>query len=690
MCVPDANAEIRWFVRWNLEAFGGLTRGRGGGSPPLHPAPPPRHRPPSATVAPRSIVVDPLSPLSHKAAVGQPDDTATPVGVPSWCPPGERRRLAGYTTRAAYIGNVARLLLPTDVPDDERDAHTEYGDAALLRDRIVAAVLGDDWTVTVDGADDDLGDTPDLPDPPEEPGDDADDLTRRVYAAAKARWQARAEAEADRWVEAVTAQPALQQRQDDLHAWVDAEGVRAHVHEVEQDTAGLGDGVTVLWHQTGGWPRVQIMDPACFFPVEDDADDGRFPRKVHFAWEYTAETPDGRGGFTAEQRVRRLTFELVEVVTLRTVADRRGQVSWADADGQPADAPTLPALERVLPDGRVTRLLPWQVDEDGRVLDGEQPSTLTCLLSDGTWPLDGLGSDARALDESKATWSAYREDLGIDFLPVVHQTNTPTGKHRWGAGVFDTVAQVLDDVAGADTAAASASRYIRDPTVFAPGVEATDTMMPGRLIGGPENGKMTVLDLSRGLEKLLAYGGSLAERLWVNAGVPAEILGRADAAEVSGVALALRLAPFAQLVGAMRMVREPKWALVWRMAQRMAQVQQALPMGPTPTARIRFGSFLPTDRKATAETVATLLGAGAMSPLTAVQTLVGAGFPVSDASTEVERIRAADTAGAKAIADATASEQLAAEWLGLTLPDRQGADTVGVVTLPPDGGGAAG
>jgi len=266
-----------------------------------------------------------------------------------------------------------------------------------------------------------------------------------------------------------------------------------------------------------------------------------------------------------------------------------------------------------------------------------------------------VGSDPGALDQERAVWTEYRTDLGCDFLPVVHIANGPTSKHRWGRSVLDPVTQLLDDVADTDTSAMSASRYLRDPTVAVSGATPVDAqMMPGRILGVGENGRMDVLDLAAGLGQLTGAGDRLLDRLATNAGIPAEALGRIDRGDLSGVALLLRWAPFAQIVGSMRMTREPKWALVWRMAQRLAQVQGALDPGPTPATRIVFGSFLPTDQATTVELVAKAVHAHVMSTATAVTMLVAAGVPVDDARVEVDRIRADDLTGANTLADALA------------------------------------
>jgi hypothetical protein len=82
-----------------------------------------------------------------------------------------------------------------------------------------------------------------------------------------------------------------------------------------------------------------------------------------------------------------------------------------------------------------------------------------------------------------------------------------------------------------------------------------------------------------------------------------------------------------------------------------------------------FGTALPGDKAGAVDVVTAALDAGAISTLTAVQLLIAAGFPIVDAAEEVARIRSEQTAKARELADATGSEALAAQWLGVDLPE---------------------
>lgn len=134
------------------------------------------------------------------------------------------------------------------------------------------------------------------------------------------------------------------------------------------------------------------------------------------------------------------------------------------------------------------------------------------------------------------------------------------------------------------------------------------------------------------------------------------------------------------MVGSARLPREPKYRLLPKMAQRLAQVAGALDAGPTPVARLRFGNFMPMNQSEVIGVVATALEAKAISRQTGLRLLVAAGLPIDDAQAELDRIRADDTAAAKDLADATGSEELAAERLGLKLPTAGAGDPV--IELP--------
>lgn len=590
-------------------------------------------------------VLDLYAPLAYKAVFTE----SRAHLAPTWVPDSHQRRLTAYKVLKALEANASRHYLPSGVPVAIRDALREYGDAALLVNAVRAGVLGDEPALVVDGADVDLPDEPDLPPPPEEPESDgtpASAARARVYASQQARWAQDVDEAITEWERLWSELPGLQERQRWLRDWADKEGLWGKIHEGEGDAVTLGDGVyTLAWSAKKKRPVLRVYDPGFYFPVLDEkaADEG-FPRTVHLAWEFTRLDDAGR----PQQLVRRLTWELV--------------------DAAPYD-------------------VPWS----------DEQATETCLFSDGTWATKDVRNDLADLSDSAATWEkteddaeAYKLDLKVDFLPVVHVANTPASREHFGASALLMVAQLLDDLSSTDTDVRKAAELAAGPMVAVFGARGGDplTVRPGTVFEVEDpNGRMDVLDLTGSIPELRNVVVSLLDRLSVNARVPGAALGRIDPGQApSGVALALLFSPFGQLIGELRTPRGPTYSLLLKFVQRLAMRAGALEAGPIPTARIAFGSFLPTDRAALVNEVARLLEAGAISTQTAVTTRVAGGFAVEDARGEVDRIRLDRPDAAVKIADATGSEALAAEHLGLDLPE-QPAAAAPQISLPGAGTG---
>lgn len=627
----------------------------------------------------RQFIVDAYSALSHKQPVG---DGGTQIPSRSWIAPtwvgiDHRRRLAAYAVRAAYLGNVGRYYLPID--DVDKREHREYGDADLLRSRVVGGVLGETWDVVIDGADVDLPDEPDLSPEPPDPKPDDSDVRRRVLTLRRERWDAEAAVVVDEWEAAWREQPSLQARQEWLRDWVDDEQLKAKIVEMEGDAAGLGDGVLAMfWRPSKQRATVAVYPPDAYFPVLDENSTEDWPTKVHLAWEFEGLDHNG----TRTQYVRRQTWELGPI---EGVPDDTG-VGLDDGD----------TIDPVT--GLIVRPYPWNVDEGGSV----EPAGMTCFFSDGTWPLNELGSrQAGDFDDAKAQWATdengdvvRRLDLRIDFIPVIHVPNTPDSREHFGRSVIDIVAQVLDDIAATDSDVQRAQSLAAGPVIHVSGAgvatgpdgTARLSMHPGAVWRTAAGGTMDVLDLSAGLSSVRESRDDLLDRLSVNARVPAEVLGRVKASDVpSGVALALAFSPFNQLVGTLRMTREPKYRLLLKFAQRMAMAAGVLEPGPALPARIAFGSFLPSDEQALIASVASLLQAHAISTQTAVATLVAGGWEIQDAEGEVERIRQDAPQNALFLAEALNSEQGAADYLGIDLPEQNAPPPAPTPTikLPP-------
>lgn len=607
--------------------------------------------------APNALILDAWSPLSHKAVVGDGTTRADqPSGlIKSWVPQDQRRRLAAYLVLDAYRKNCARhFLRTTGLDPDEailvKGKHREYGDTALIGGRIAHGVLGDDWELVVDGADDDLGEGPDLPPEPEKPGAGAHPIEQTIYEARFARWEEDLQAVADEWLEAFTSQPALQRRQDELREWADHAGLAAKLVEGEDDCVHLGDTVYALWPVQNDWPELRRYEPDAYFPVLGDDPEG-FPEKLHMAWEL--EETDDKGVVT--KWVRRLTWELVDLVV---------------GEGEDPGA----------------RPMPWHED-------GDEPATKTCVFSDGIWSLEAVGPNGIPdLSESAARWAEDengpldRRDLLVDFIPVIHIPNTPASRTHFGQSALAVVAQILDDIGQSDTDLMEVGRLVAGPVVAFSGAEVPDdiSIAPLASFGLGENGSMDVLDLSIGLEKMMAFGDRLGDRLHTNSHVSKSLTGKVDSSEApSGIALLVDAAPFAQIVGTSRMTRDPKLKLKLRQAQKLAMVYGAIEPGPIPKARVAFGSYLPMDRGQVVTDVTALFAAKLISRRTAIAFLMAAGFDIEDANAEAEAIEAQDFEGAALLADALGSEAPAAEYLGLEAPAQPEAPQIDLPTNEP-------
>ena len=530
---------------------------------------------------PEEIIFDAWTPMMFKRVIGDSRRPSATWMAPRWV--GEHaRRLQAYKVLRAYIDNASRYFLDTLDPDVIANRR-EYGDADLVVKRVVDAILGDDIKITVDGAE-----------------REDDELHDRAL-----------------------------ELQDYLLDWADQERFRLHTQEYEEDAVGLGDGVlAVTWSSEKGRAIVTTYDPGFYFPVLDlNAATTSYPRKIHIAWEEEMDRP-------GVVRVRRLTWELGFIVGV------------TDVDGYPVvgddGLPLLRPGDARDAEGRVARLLPWN----------DEPTTETCYFTDATWELNVDSRNVEDLTLGKATYH-YNEDgellnrfdLGIDYIPVVHLPNTPSLREHYGRSTLATVLQILDDIQATDTDLSAASATTGSPPIVVSGatVETEDGRMktygPGTVIevGG---GKAEILDTSRSLDALLKYLEQLWERLSVNSQVPQSVLGRVTPSEVpSGVALALGFGPLESMIRKMRLIRDEKYSLIFKFVLRYAILNGDLAQGELPPARMRFGSFLPSDKESAVRHVQALLQNKAVSTLTALQILIDAGFPIDDAGQELERIR---------------------------------------------------
>jgi hypothetical protein len=222
------------------------------------------------TTSAETPIFDNWTALSFKRAMGNRATPGTSWMAPSWVSD-HNRRLTAYIILQSYFDNSSRFFLEAKDSVQLADDHREYGDAATLRDTILAALLGDDQSIQVEGADRD----PDSPDLEEGEKADIED------ALALQTW---------------------------LESWAwDQERFGLKMIETERNAVGLGDGVYVLgFSPTKGRVRLRVFDPGYYFPVLSDGNEDDYPERIHIAWEI--EQPDA-----SKRLVRRITWELVDI-----------------------------------------------------------------------------------------------------------------------------------------------------------------------------------------------------------------------------------------------------------------------------------------------------------------------------------------------------------------------------------------
>ncbi len=576
--------------------------------------------------------------LAHKQAMG-------PRGriqlAPTWVPDEDRRRLAAYTILAAYRTNASRVLLDGDA--EQVAGRREYGDPELLVKRVAGAVLGDSPQIEVEGATKPPPDEPTLPAPPEDLANGATPMERRIHAARRSRWTEDVVIAANEWDAAWEMWPALHAHQAALVAWADREQLQSKLTEVAQESVGLGDSVVELAiSRRRDRPVVSVWDPGFYFPQLDTMVDG-FPTVVHLAWE--SEDRDGT------KWVHRKTYRL-----------------------ETLDVP---------------RRYPWAPDVD---------SSVTCLMSEAKWQLGNLDSHkVPDLGDRGAVWATTEDgieardvDLGIDFIPIVHVPNTPADRAHWGESLLILLAQLLDDIQEIDSDIRTAAGLAAVPILAASGASrlpADFAVRPGATVSLGEGGRLDVLDMSSTLPALEAERDARLDRLAVNSRVSSEVMGRVDASDAaSGFALLLSFGPFTQLIADLRLTRTFKHSLLLKFAGRMLQLCGAIEPGVLAPARLIPGSYLPSDLADVTARVVALVSAHAISRQTGLAMLTAAGMSIDDAKAELDRIRTEDTQGAKDVAEATGSDQLGAQWLGVDLPAQPGPPTVSLPPLHPETG----
>ncbi|MFJ2752654.1 hypothetical protein [Streptomyces sp. NPDC087297] len=563
-----------------------------------------------------------FKPVFADPTTGGPHRRAFPGAYSTWVPDEDVRRLAAYTVLAAYDGGQAGELAEVRDGPQARERR-EYGDPAAFVDAITSDVLGDEQRIVVDGTEEDDTTT-------------EDEEARAV--------------------------------QEDLLAWAEEELLAMRMQQAERKAVGLGDAVYRLaWEPDKRRPTVRVVDPGFYFPVLGD--DGEFPSRVHFAWELPEDTRRG-----LKPRLRRITYELAPITpATASGTDRRGRPQRSVVGDE--DDPQLVAGDTADEAGGIWRQYAWN----------EEPSGVTCYLTDATWLLEDLerANDIDNLPMGKAAYAVRGDgevlnalDLMIDFVPVIHLPNTvPAAEEYWGKASLASVLQVLDELAASDTDAARASATTGIPILSVSGLQdgrASVQVEPGTVFRLADGGRMDVVNTAPQLAQLLSTVETLRDRAAVNLRLPAVALGTQDPAQLpSGYALKISLGPLDKLVASMRLARRHKYQLLLRFAQRLFIAGQHPDWvgRSVHQANIVMGAYTPTDRMGVLEEVSTAYAARLISLETALRILAEGGWPINDVSVEIDRIqsRAFDQAGA--LADATGDAAAVRDYLGLAPAD---------------------
>lgn len=561
----------------------------------------------------RSFLTDAWSWLNYKPVMagthdGRPHRALAPELQASWLPEDAIRRLAAYKLLAAYDSNQAGELAAL-AGNESAAERREFGEPSVFVDTALAHMLGKNQQIIVPGA---------------EHASDGNPSPDAIAAA------------------------TVQQR---LRDWAEAELLPLRMQAAERKAVLLGDGIYLLaWDPSKDRVRLKTYDPGFYFPVlEGDSDPGDFPNRVHLAWE-TPEDP--KQGIKA--KLRRITYELGPIAPpTRSGTTPEGLAGREPVENGEGGLLLAPGDTYVQETGAIERIYPWAPD---------RPSAITCYLTDAEWLLEDL-RHGQALDDlplDKATFRTrgdgevlHKLDLRIDFLPVVHISNSIADGEHFGQSSLAKVMQVLDELAETDTDSAKASATTGAPIIGLAGARAEVdritgrprplAIQPGTVFQLSDGGRMDVLDTSGQLAELRARTEEVRDRAAINARLPAVSLGTVDPSDVpSGYALQLSLGPLDSLIDSMRLARAHKYVLLLKLVQRLHQTGRAegWPVGETTAARLVFGPHTPTDRTAILDEVVKGVAANVLSLETGVRMLQDAGYPIEDAREEVRRIQA--------------------------------------------------
>lgn len=550
------------------------------------------------------FILDPFTSLSFKRALGDRRMAGVSWTIAGWAGQNNARRLMAYKLRHAYYENAARHFLPTgDVK--KRSGHREYGDASLIVETVRAALIGDEQSIHIDGADEFNPDGPQpvtgVLDSPEED----DEQKKAALLLEKLEW------------------------------WADKETLPMKIIEVERDSCKLGDGVYVLgWSTKKKRPRLSKYDPGFYFPVLETRGQEDFPQRVHIAWEIENDDPGD-----TRVRVHRITWELKEVDAYALpwneeaadVACFMSEGTWTLSTGSDATVDNL-----------VGEAVVWDKTEDGEDFRDIN-----------------IGVDFIPVIHVPCT-VAFEAHYGSAVIDKVLQILDDIAD-------ADTDLQVAAALAGFPPIAVSKTRLDADKdddtgvrvVTYGPGTafEVGDGTMTALDMSAGVTALIGYVNfLLERLETNARVPAGILGRI-----KPSEV--------PSGIALALSFGPLHNMIAEMRLVRREKYRLLFRFATRFLWLNDELEADPPDAEpMLQFGKFTQTDLSALVIQVTGLLNAGAISTPTALVMLIDGGVPIEDAARELAQIQAEDFEGAGKLLDATDDPEVTRKYLGIEGP----------------------
>lgn len=524
-----------------------------------------------------------------------------------WVPEEHENRLRQYAFFRALHENAYGELFKDPA---KRKKLREYGDYSLVVDTSRDAVLGDQVGIDVPGADDEAN---------------AGAVARRLM----------------------------------LQQWAKRERWASRLYMGETDAAAVGDAVYEI-RAEGDRITLRAHDPESFFPVWKNSV-GDFD-EAYLAWE---ERNTGQ-------------YLPTQPANLTDLRNRDGEDVLYVAHYRTVDRATAAALG-----------VRFGGDDDRQEVALVSAAWYRIKKRDGT-PARGFAFLEKLADEVRADGTPVKDsDTGFEtpplwYVPNLEQTGQPWGKPE-GASVF----QALIDAAQDHTDLKENTFYNAFPPLYdenppapqavrRPGEPATPNQgttpyKPGTIYNGR---KLGAVDLSNGNALLLEHERFLIDKVLTNTRTTHIAAGLVKPNEVpSGAALLIGMMPLVSKTMPKRIIREDKLGLMLKHVIRwhrrhgnpadfdFSELNAApgatvtLEDGEQPTgesaagwpagiferedARPLFGNIIPIDRKQVSEMVRDLLGAGAISDVTAVAMLMAAGFPIDDATEEVERLKEA-------------------------------------------------